>query len=243
MRAADAERRILRRWTIAAFALVVVATLAVATTYTALFAAKDIELRGSHRIPRAEVLSLARVNDRSNVFHLDASAVERRLERDPRILEAYVTTSLPDSVMIEIVQRMPVAVVGTPEALVGADGVVIGPAGDTVDLPALISPEGGPVAAGALATAAATAGALDPSLRRAVDAVVVTPDGGLELRLAAGFSASFGDASDLDAKAASLDALLAWVHERGVTVVSADLTVPGSPTAQLKAGSTAVPIP
>jgi cell division protein FtsQ len=243
MRAADAERRILRRWTIAAFVVVLVATLAVAATYTALFAAKDIELRGSHRIPRPEVLSLARVNDRSNVFHLDAGAVERRLERDPRILEAHVTTSLPDRLMIEIVPRMPVAVVGTPEALVGADGVVIGPASDTVDLPALISPDGGPIAAGALATAAATAGALDPSLRGAVDAVVVTPDGGLEVRLAAGFSASFGDASDLDAKAASLGALLAWVQERGVTVVSADLTVPGSPTAQLKAGSTAVPIP
>jgi cell division protein FtsQ len=243
MRAADAERRVIRRWTIAAFALVVVATLAVATTYTALFAAKDIQLRGSHRIPRAEVLSLARVNDRSNVFHLDASAVERRLERDPRILEAHVTTSLPDRLMIEIVQRTPVAVVGSPEALVGADGVVIGPAADTVDLPALIAPDGGPVTTEALVTAAATAGALDPALRRAVDAVVVTPDGGLEVRLAAGFSASFGDASDLAAKAASLGALLAWIHERGVTVVSADLAVPGSPTAQLKTGSTAVPIP
>jgi cell division protein FtsQ len=237
MRAAEAERRILRRWTIAALAAVLVATSAVAATYTSLFAAKTIELRGSHRIPRAEVLSLARVNDRSNVFHLDASVVERRLERDPRILEADVTTSLPDRLVIEIVQRMPVAVVGIPEALVGADGVVIGPAGDTADLPALVAP------AGALATAAATAGALDPALRRAVDAVVVTPDGGLEVRMAAGFSASFGDTSDLAAKAASLGALLAWVQERGVTVVSADLAVPGSPTAQLKAGSTAVPIP
>jgi cell division protein FtsQ len=243
MRAADAERRILRRWTIAAFAVVFVATAAVTATYTALFAAKDIELRGSHRIPRAEVLSLAHVNGHSNVFHLDASAVERRLERDPRILEAHVTTSLPDHVLIEIIQRDPVAVVGTPEALVGADGVVIGPAADTIDLPKLIAPDGGPVAAGALATAAATAGALDSALRRAVDAVVVNPDGRLEVRLAAGFSASFGDASDLDAKVASLGALLAWVQERGVTVVSADLTVPGSPTAQLKAGSTAVPIP
>jgi len=243
MRAADAERRILRRWTIAAFALVVVATLAVATTYTALFAAKDIELRGSHRIPRAEVLALARVNERSNVFHLDAGAIERRLERDPRILEAHVTTSLPDSLMIEIVQRMPVAVVGTPEALVGADGVVIGPAGDTGDLPALIAPDGGSAVAGALETAAETAGALDPTLRGAVDAVVVSPDGGLEVRLAAGFSASFGDASELDAKAASLAALLAWIEERDVTVVSADLAVPGSPTAQLQAGSNAVPVP
>jgi cell division protein FtsQ len=243
MRAADAERRSLRRWTVAAFAMVIVATLAVAATYTTLFAATNIELRGSQPIPRSEVLSLAHVNDRSNVFHLDAGAVERRLERDPRILDAQVTTSLPDGLMIEIVQRTPVAVVGTPEALVGADGVVIGPAGHAMDLPALIAPDGGPVAIGALATAAATAGALDPSLRRAVDAVVVKPDGGLEVRLAAGFSASLGDASELDAKAASLAALLAWVRDRDVAVVSADLTVPGSPTAQLEAGSTAVPIP
>lgn len=243
MRAADAERRILRRLTIVAFAVVVVATLAVAVTYTGLFAAKDIELRGSHQIPRAEILALAHVDQRSNVFHLDARAVERRLRRDPRIVEAHVTKSLPDRLTIEIVQRMPVAVTGTPETLVGADGVVIGPAADTVGLPALIAPDGGPLVAEALSAAAATAGALDPGLRRAVDAVVVNSDGGVVLRLAAGFSASFGDASDLDAKAASLGALLSWIRERGVTVVSADLTVPGSPTAQLEAGSTAVPLP
>jgi hypothetical protein len=80
-------------------------------------------------------------------------------------------------------------------------------------------------------------------LRRAVDAVVVSPDGGVEVRLAAGFSASLGDGSELTAKAASLSALLAWVQERDVRVVSADLSVPGSPTAKLAQGSTAVPIP
>src|SRR5215210_2017174 len=141
MRAAEAERRVLRRWTIAAFAVVIVATSGVAATYTALFAAKDIRVLGSHSIPRAEILSLAHVNDRSNVFHLDATAVERRLERDPRILEVRVMRALPDGLTIDIVQRLPVAVVGTPPALVGADGVVIGPAGDTGDLPALIAPD------------------------------------------------------------------------------------------------------
>ncbi|MEX2048297.1 MAG: FtsQ-type POTRA domain-containing protein [Gemmatimonadota bacterium] len=248
MRSADPERRILRRWTVAAIALILVATAAVAATYTPLFAANDILLRGSGGIARSEVLSLARVNDRSNVFHLDTSAVERRLERDPRILEARVTTSLPDRVTIQIVSRTPVGVVGkggvgTPMDLVGADSVVIGPAGRTVDLPALIAPNGGPVGAGALATAAATAGALDPALRRAVDAVVVAPDGALEVRLAAGFAVSFGDASELAAKAASLAALLAWVQDQDISVVSADLSVPGSPTAQLAKGSTAVPVP
>ncbi|HWL89900.1 MAG TPA: FtsQ-type POTRA domain-containing protein [Actinomycetota bacterium] len=246
MRSAEPERRILRRWTVAALAVILLATLAVAFTYTPLFAARDIRVRGSGGIPRGEVLLLARVDERSNLFHLDTRAVERRLERDPRILEARVSTSLPDRLAIEIVSRTPVGVmggVGTAMDLVGADGVVIGPAKRTVDLPALVASNGGPIGAGRLATAAATAGALDPVLRRVVDAVVVGPDGGLEVRVAAGFSASFGDATELQAKAASLAALIAWVDAQDISVVSADLSVPGSPTAKLAPGSTAVPVP
>jgi cell division protein FtsQ len=244
MQAADTgRRRILRRWTLAGIAVVLVGAMAVAATYTPLFAAKDIRLRGAAGIPRATILSLARVDDRSNVVHLDTREVERRLEGDPRILEARVATSLPNRLSIEIVPRTPVAVMGTPEDLVGADGVVIGPAELAVDLPALMTTTGGPVGAEALPTAAATAAALGPALRGAVDAVVVAPDGALRIRLAAGFSASFGDASELEAKAASLAALLTWVHENDVTVISADLTVPGSPTAQLAAGSAPVAVP
>jgi cell division septal protein FtsQ len=243
MRNAERDRRVLRRWTVAAIALIVLATLAVAATYTPLFAAADIQVRGAHGIPRAQVLALARVDERSNLFHLDPRAVERRLERDPRILEARVSTSLPDALTIEIVARVAVGVLGVARDLVGADGVVMGPAGYSVDLPALVAPDGGPVGAAHLETAAATAGALDPTMRRAVDAVVVAPDGGLAVRLAAGFTASFGDASELAAKAESLAALLAWVRERDVRVVSADLSVPGSPTATLEQGSDAVPVP
>ncbi|MBA3363276.1 MAG: FtsQ-type POTRA domain-containing protein [Actinobacteria bacterium] len=248
MRTADRKGRILRRWTVAAIVSIVVATLAVAATYTPLFAASDIQLHGSDGIPDADLLALARVDESSNVFHLDTRAVERRLEGDPRILEAAVTTTLPDALTIEIVTRTPVGVMdtggpGTRMDLVGADGVVIGPAGRTVDLPALLAPDGGPVGAESLATAATAAGALDATLRRAVDAVVVAPDGGVEVRLAAGYSASLGDASELTAKAASLAALLAWVQDRDVRVESADLSVPGSPTAKLEQGATAVPIP
>ena len=248
MRSADRERRVIRRWTVAAIASILVATVAVALTYTPLFAASDIQIEGSDGFSRADLLALAGVDEDSNVFHLDTRAVEQRLERDPRILGARVIASLPDALTIEIVARTPVGVmgtggVGTPMDLVGADGVVIGAAGNIGDLPELLAPDGGPVGPGSLATAAAAAGALDPTLRRAVDAVVVAPDGGVEVRLAAGFSASLGDASELTAKAASLAALLAWVQERDVRVVSADLSVPGSPTAKLARGSTAVPIP
>jgi cell division septal protein FtsQ len=240
---ADPTGHAARRWTVAGLGLLAAAAVAVAATYTPLFAAGDIRLHVPAGIRRSEVLSLARVDERSNVFHLDAGAVERRLESDPRILRAHVSTSIPDRIEIEIVPRTAVAVIGSPEDLVGADGVVIGPAETADHLPALVRADGGAPGRVGRRRAAAAAAALAPALRKDVDAVIVEADGTLRVRLEVGFSATFGDASELDAKAESLAALLAWVREEGVTVVSADLTVPGSPTAKLDRGSSAVAVP
>jgi cell division protein FtsQ len=243
MRNPERDRRVRRRWTVAAIAVIVLATSGVALTYTPLFAADDIQVHGAQGIARAQVLALARVDDGSNVFHFDPRAAERRLERDPRILTARVTTSLPDGLTIEIASRVPVGVLGAARDLVGADGVVMGPAELSVDLPELVVPDGERFDAQHLEAAAAAAGALDPTLRQAVDAVVVSSEGGVEVRLAAGFTASFGDPTELAAKAESLGALLAWVRAQDARVVSADLSVPGSPTATLRRGSEAVPVP
>jgi len=243
MRTIDPHGSAARRSAVVGLALVVAATIAVAATYTPLFAAGDIRLDAPDGLTRADVLAIARVTDRSNVFHLDTGAVERRLERDPRILRATVTTSLPDGIAIDVVPRTAVGLLGTGGDLVGADGVVIGPAGSTSDLPELRTPDGRPVETTDLVAAAAAAGALGPALRDEVDAVVVAADGTVRVRLAAGFSAMFGDATELDAKAVSLAALLDWMREEGVTIVSADVSVPGSPTAQLERGSQAVAVP
>jgi cell division septal protein FtsQ len=243
MRTIDPHGRAARRSAVAGLLLVLAATIAVAATYTPLFAAGDIRLDAPDGMTRADVLAIARVTDRSNVFHLDAGAVERRLEGDPRILRATVTTSLPDRIAIDVVPRTAVGLLGTDGELVGADGIVIGPAGSTPDLPELRAPDGRPVEATDLVAAAATAGALGPALRDEVDAVIVAADGTVRVRLAAGFAAMFGDATELDAKAVSLAALLDWMREEGVTIVSADVTVPGSPTAQLENGSQAVAVP
>jgi cell division septal protein FtsQ len=242
MRAIDPHGPAARRSAVAGLALVLAATIAVAATYTPLFAAGDIRLDAPDGMTRADVLAIARVTDRSNVFHLDAGAVEGRLERDPRILRATVTTSLPDRIAIEVVPRTAVGLLGPSGDLVGADGVVIGPSG-TSELPELRTPDGRPVDATDLVAAAATADALGPALREEVDAVIVAADGTVRVRLTAGFSAMFGDATELDAKAVSLAALLGWMREEGVTIVSADVTVPGSPTAQLEGGSQAVAVP
>lgn len=232
-----------RGWALAGLAAIVVAAAAVAATYTPLFAARDIELRGAGDIPRARILRIAGVGEGTNVFHLDVRAVERRLEDDPRVFGATVSTGLPDRVEIALVLRTPVAVVGWPGDLVGADGVVIGPTAREPDLPSLVTGPGDPAEGDALVIAARAAEALGPSLRRAVDAIVVTDDGELAVRLAAGFTATLGPPTELEAKAGSLTALLEWVEQQDVSIVSADLTVPGSPTATLDGEGPAVPIP
>jgi cell division protein FtsQ len=240
--AEPARRAVPRRWALAAIGAVVLSGAVVAVTYTPLFAANDLAVRGAGWLSSSAVLSIAGLDARTNVFHLDTVAAERRLERDPRILRAEVTTALPDRVVVDVVLRTPVAVLGSPGELIGADGVVIGPVDGPVDLPALITGAGRPATETALASGAATAGALGPSLRPLVDAIVVGADGHLTVRLQ-GFSASLGEATELEAKSASLAALIAWIREEGVDVVSADLTVPGSPTAQLRRGTDRVPVP
>lgn len=242
MRARDRSPGGHRGWALAGLGAIVLAGAAVAATYTSLFAARDVEVQGNGELTRAEVLDVARVHEDTNVFHLDVDGTERRLEADPRILTATVSTTLPDRVAITLVLRTPVAVVGSPGELVGADGVVIGPAGDDDDLPSLVS-GGAPADGDALVTGARAADALGVSLRGAVDAIVVTKDGELAVRVADGFSASFGPPTELEAKAGSLAALLDWIEEQGVTVTSADLTVPGSPTAMLEQSAQPVEVP
>src|SRR5215211_1067331 len=219
----------LARWGV----FVTVAIVAgVCSTYTPLFAARDILVAGTD-IPRAEVLRIAGIDDRINVVHLDVEEVARRLEGDPRILDADVARSLPGTIRIGLTARAPVAVVGRPASFVGPDGVVIGPASRYASFPV--------IRGGDLRTGAAAAAAMSPALRASVASIVVRSDRGIGVQLDAGFSADLGGASELDAKAASLAALLAWVTEEGVRVESVDVTVPGSPTAELENGVSVAP--
>jgi cell division protein FtsQ len=239
----DDDRRRLRGWAIAGIAAVLLGAVAVALTYTPLFAAREIRLTGTGALSRATVLRLAGLADGANVFHLDTVAVERRLERDPRILDARVTPDLPGSLSIRIVRRRPVAVVGNPASFVGADGIVMGAVGRSTDLPSVTITGGFPATGEDLAAGASAAAAMSHTLRRDVDTILVDPDGSLEVRLSLGFWADLGEPEELAAKAASLSALLRWARTEGVTIVSVDVSVPGSPTAELQRGGTAVPSP
>ena len=91
------DRATRRTKTIAVVTLPVVLVAAFAlASYTSLFATRDIRIEGAVTLTRQDVLRDAGVGPGTNVFHLDADAVERALVADPWIATASVERHLRD---------------------------------------------------------------------------------------------------------------------------------------------------
>jgi cell division protein FtsQ len=227
--------------------VVVLGAAAVTLTRSPFFAARTIDVRGASHVPRSEVLRIAAVAHDTNVFTLDAGAAERRLERDPWITEATVTKDLPSTLVIDIHERIAVAVAESDGVLrlVADDGALLDAAHprDAAGMPSIVMADADGVEPSleAVGGAARAIAAMAPTLRRRIDAVSILPDGQLRVDLSSGASAAYGDVAELQEKAMALRAVLDYAAERGATVVSADVRVPSAPTAVLTGGEVVAP--
>ncbi|MEX0743849.1 MAG: FtsQ-type POTRA domain-containing protein, partial [Actinomycetota bacterium] len=86
--------------------------------------ARGIEVSGTDHLSRSDIVGLAAVSKETNVLWFDDGSIERSLETHPWVAEAEVDVALPATIRIEIVERVPVAVVndGLARTLVAADG-------------------------------------------------------------------------------------------------------------------------
>jgi cell division protein FtsQ len=227
--------------------VVVLGAAAVTLTRSPFFAARTIEVRGASHVPRSQVLRIAAVTPDTNVFTLDAGAAERRLESDPWIADATVTKDLPSTLVIDIHERIAVAVAESDGVLrlVADDGAFLETAlpRDAIGMPSIVAAdaegvEPSPEAVGGAARAIA---AMAPTLRRRIDGIAILADGQLRIDLTSGSSAAYGEPVELREKAMALRALLDYAAERGATVISADVRVPSAPTAVLAGGEVVAP--
>src|SRR5262245_24980160 len=236
------ERATGRSKTIAVVALpALLAVLFAAATFTPLFHLREVRVEGEHEVSRDRVLTLAGVGPGTNVFHLDADAIERSLMTDPWIASATVERHLPGDVVIRIQERAPVArsAVGSTMVALAGDGVVL-PGAPTDDLPEIRASVG--ELSDDIRTGAAQAlAALAPVLRGRVSAVVADPTGSLVITLVDGPTVHYGPAGEDAAKAAALRAILSWSAGQGAALRAVDLSVPQAPSATLADGSTVTP--
>jgi cell division protein FtsQ len=236
----DEGRRRLRRlaWVGGAAALVAGAVL---LTRTPLFDVDEVRVAGADHIGAdvvREAAAAAGAGRGDLLVDVRLDEVADAIEELPAVAEASVERDWPGTVTIEVVERVPVAVVpaGASLAVVAADGVVVDVATASPGLPALggvtVDAEPGAVAeAGALLAVAA---ALPPELLGAVEAINAPDDDELELALADGGRALLGAGEDLDAK---LDAVATMLAQADLGCLDTlDVRVPSSPAVTRVAG-------
>jgi cell division protein FtsQ len=180
-----------------------------------LLVVRAVQVDGVTTLPADQVQEAAGIGAGTPLLRVDVDAAEARVARLPQVRSVEVTRDWPDSVVITVAQRQPVAVVGEPgrRSLVDAEGVlfdsVTGAAPDGVVPLDVASP--GPDDAATRAGIAAL-GSLPRDVREQVAGAAASSPDDISLTLADGTVVRWGDASESRAKSAALVELLEQIE-------------------------------
>jgi cell division protein FtsQ len=196
-------------------ALAAVAVLAWLLLAGPVLAVRAVHVDGLVTLPADQVQEAAGIGAGTPLLRVDDDIAETRVARLPQVASVEVTRDWPDSVVITVVERVPVAVVGEAgrRSLVDADGVLFDMVtGETPDgvVPldvATPGPEDPATRAGIAAIAA-----LPATVRQEVAAAAASSPDDITLTLADGTVVHWGDASESQAKSAALVGLLQQIQ-------------------------------
>lgn len=218
------------RWVLAAVAVVVLLVGAFALTQSPVLDVDAVPVSGAAHTSTDDARTAAGIALGSPMVALDAPAAERRLEALPWVERATVTRSWPGTVRIALVERTPVAAVGSGDDAVAVDrdGRVLGSVGDE-DLPVIAGDAAAPGEdlSDTQRWVVATVAGLPAELRSEVAAASATPSG-IRLTLTDDIEVRWGDSSQRTAKA---DALQVLLEQAGRTTIDTiDVSVPRAAT-------------
>jgi cell division protein FtsQ len=176
-----------------------------------LLAVRTVQVDGAGALPADLIRESAGVEVGLPLLRVDVDAAEERVRRLPQVASAEVARGWPSSVVITVVERVPVAIVGEPgrRSLVDAEGVlfdsVTGSAPPGVVPLDVASPSSDDPATMA---GLAAVSALPAEVRGDVVRAAATSAEDISLTLADGTTVRWGDAQRSTAKAAALAGLL-----------------------------------
>lgn len=232
---ARSRRRRRRRWWVAAGVGAAAVVGAVAALHSPLLSARHVTVHGAPAWSDAAVVRAAGLDGNPPLIDVSPAAVSSRVEALPWVGTAAVRRMWPDSVVITVTDRTPVAAVARPGgyALVDRTGRVLAwvstppPGLVAMSIPATVGAPGstlGSVAHPALQVAST----VPTQLVGVVERVTGDALGHVQLELAGGLVADLGGVDQLGAKWESLASVLAGAHPRDPAVI--DVSVPGDPT-------------
>jgi cell division protein FtsQ len=177
---------------------------------------RTVQVDGLATLSADLVQKAAGIGRGTPLLRVDVDAAEARVARLPQVASVEVTRDWPASVVITVVERVPVAVVGEPgrRSLVDAEGVlfdtVTGAPPDGVVPLDVRSP--GPDDAATMAGIAAI-GSLPADVRKQVTGAAASSADDISLTLTDGTVVRWGDASESAAKSAALVGLLEQIAD------------------------------
>jgi cell division protein FtsQ len=212
---------------------VVAALLADAVLHSPLLDVRRPRVSGEVQTAAADILRTGGLTGHPLMVTLDLRHSAAAIERLPWIATARVRRSWPDTVIVTVTERVPVAIVVAD--LVDASGRVLSLAPgfapllpvriDTGAKAPALPPPGGTIP-GVYRPGVEVAASIPPALRADVQAVLVRPDGTVRLALTSGASALLGDSTDLAAK---FEAVLTIIERVQLGRAPIDVSVPSAP--------------
>jgi len=108
----------------------------------AFFRVRKVEIRGAVYLPPADLIARLRLDSTASVWD-DPEPLERRIERHPQVRDAHVGRKLPGTLVVDVRENLPVALVPNARGFAVIDErgqpLPIDPATTKLDLPILAS--------------------------------------------------------------------------------------------------------
>jgi cell division protein FtsQ len=177
---------------------------------TGVFGVREVRVAGATLVTPARVRAAAAIPDGLPLARVDLAAVRRQVGALAPVDRVMVSREWPHTILVEVVERTPVAVVpqGNQFAVIDGAGVVFQRlAQRPANLPLARVPTPGPGDA-ATKEALQVLGALTPQLRAQLTEVVVDGPAQIRVLLQGGRTVIWGDATSGDTKARVATALL-----------------------------------
>ena len=136
------------RW-VTVMALVGLLVVGIQNAYPSLkgsdfFRMQHIKVVGNHMLPEQDIITSSGLTTGGNLFGCDLDTATKRLKEQPMIEQALLIREPPETLVISLVERQPVAMINTPKNLLGLDakGIVFPLPSVPVDMPVVTGVHG-----------------------------------------------------------------------------------------------------
>ncbi|MFX4261421.1 cell division protein FtsQ/DivIB [Pelotomaculum propionicicum] len=207
------------------------------------FEVRRVLVRGNYYLSEEMILSVADVGLGVNIFKLKMADVSSNLKQVPMIKEAQVARSLPSSVVISVVERVPLGLLPSKEGFIEVDeeGVYLARAGaGTPGLPVItgvqvdITGPGQVIGSEKLKSALDVIKGLPAGSAANLSEVHVDEDGQIKIYTTEGYQCRFGLPQEIQEKGEIFQQVLLELRKQGAKINYIDLSYAGQPVVYYK---------